>query len=283
MKPSRTWIAIVLAVLVFASSGCGVISRIRAKNQLNEAAIAYRDNHLEEAEQHARRALELDPTNKTAPLFIARIVHKQFKHGVNTPENTAKANEAINLYKGILQNDPKNDEAYKAVADLMGQLHQDKAQRDWISQRAEDVNADQDKRAEAYIILASKDWSCSNVITEANKTTTVDPATRKATVSYKKPKDDKEFIQAKKCVESGLAEIENAIKQDAHSEPAWSFKTNLLIQASALAEMDGKMDQKAELEKQRAAADKRTAELNAENQKKKAEEDAKKAPSPPAG
>ena len=81
----------------------------------------------------------------------------------------------------------------------------------------------------------------------------------------------------------GLAEIENAIKFDAHSEPAWSFKTNLLIEASALAEMDGKMDQKAEIEKHAESADKRTAELNEANQKKKEEEDAKKAASPLAG
>ena len=120
MKLSRTWIVIALAVLVFTSSGCGLINRIRAKNQLNEAASAYRDAHLEEAEQHARRALELDPTNKTAPLFIARIVHRQYKRGINTPDNVAKANDAIKLYKKILETDPKNEEAYKAVADLLG-------------------------------------------------------------------------------------------------------------------------------------------------------------------
>ena len=38
MKLSQTRIAIVLAILVATSSGCGVINRIRAKNQLNEAA-----------------------------------------------------------------------------------------------------------------------------------------------------------------------------------------------------------------------------------------------------
>src|SRR5436190_298632 len=107
MKLSQTRIAIILAVLVATTSGCGVINRIRAKNQLNEAARAYREAHFGEAEQHARRALELDPANKTAPLFIARIVHRQYKRGVNTPENLAKAKDAIDEYKKLLQNDPK--------------------------------------------------------------------------------------------------------------------------------------------------------------------------------
>ena len=75
-------------------------------------------------------------------------------------------------------------------------------------------------------------------------------------------------------------EVENAIKLDPNSEPAWSYKTNLLIEAVRLAEMDGKMDQKTQLEKQRAEAQKRTTELSQINQKKKEEEEAKKAASP---
>ena len=273
----------VLAFLVISNSGCGVISRIRAKNELNEAAREYRQAHLPEAEQHARKALELEPTNKTAPMFIARIVHRQYRRGINTPENIARANEAIAEYQKILQRDPKNDEAYKAIADLYGAIKEDQKQRAWIIQRANDNNADPPKRAEAYVILASKDWHCSNEITDlpANKLTTI--ANNKATVSYKKPKEEKEFQAAKMCVARGLEEIENAIKHDPNSESAWSYKTNLLLEASKLAEMDGKMDDKARLDKQQEAAQKKTEELSKINQKRKEEEEAKKAASPPAG
>src|SRR6266576_4757715 len=118
MKLSQTWIAIVLAFLVATSSGCGVINRIRAKNQLNEAARAYREGHFEEAEQHARKAAELDPDNKTAPMFIARTIHAQFRPGVQTPENIAKARQAIEAYQNILAKNPSDDEAYKAIAYL---------------------------------------------------------------------------------------------------------------------------------------------------------------------
>src|SRR6266487_6628542 len=113
MKLSQARFAIVLATLVVSTSGCGVINRIRAKNELNEAARSYRESHFEEAEKHSRRALELDPNNKTAPLFIARTIHAQFKPGITNPDNIAKANEAIEAYKRILEKDPKNEEAYK--------------------------------------------------------------------------------------------------------------------------------------------------------------------------
>jgi len=284
MKLSQTRIAIVLAILVAISSGCGVVNRIRSKNQLNEAARAYREGRFVEAEQHSREAAQLDPNNKTAPMFIARTIHAQYRPGVQTPENIAKAQEAINAYQQILAKNPADDEAYKAIAYLYGAIKEDDKLRQWISARAANEATDPEKRAEAYVVLASKDWDCSFKITElpANKATTLDPATNKATVSYKKPKDQKEFDQAQMCVKQGLVEAENAIKFDPNNESAWSYKTNLLLEASKLAEMDGQAERKAQYQKDYEAALKRTTELSVANQKRK-EEEAKHSASPPKG
>ena len=281
MKPSQARIALTLAVLVVLSSGCSLVNRIRAKNELNEAARAYRESNFAEAEQRSRRALELDPTNKTAPLFIARTIHAQYRPGVNNPQNLAKANEAIDAYKKILENDPRNEEAYKAIAFLYERMKADDQLRQWILARANNDQIEPEKRAEAYVVLASKDWNCSFQITDlpTNKVTSVENA--KATVSYRKPKEQKDFDNAKMCVKRGLEEVENAIKFDPNSESAWSYKTNLLLEAAKLAEMDGKSDQKAELDKQREAAQKRTEALSQANKKKKEEEEAKKQASPP--
>lgn len=284
MKLSQTRIAMVLAVLVATSSGCGVINRIRSKNQLNEAARAYREGKFPEAEQHSREAAALDPNNKTAPMFIARTIHAQYRPGVQSPENIAKAQEAIEAYQQILARNPNDEEAYKAIAYLYGAIKEDVKLREWITARAANESAEPEKRAEAYIVLASKDWDCSFKITElpTNKTTTIDQSSNRATVAYTKPKDQKEFDQAQKCVSQGLAEAENAIKFDPNNESAWSYKTNLLLEASKLAEMDGKADQKAQYQKDYEAALKRTTELSVANQKRK-EEEAKQAASPPKG
>ncbi|HEV8203836.1 MAG TPA: hypothetical protein VGP98_06345 [Pyrinomonadaceae bacterium] len=284
MKLSQTRIAIVLAILVATSSGCGVINRIRSKNQLNEAARAYREGRFLEAEQHSREAAALDPDNRTAPMFIARTIHAQYRPGVQAPENIKKAQEAIEAYQTILAQNPKDEEAYKAVAYLYGAIKEDDKLRKWISDRAGNDQAEPVKRAEAFVVLASKDWDCSFKITEQPgvKTTTVDPSNNKATISYKKPKEQKDFDQAQMCVKQGLSEAENAIKFDPNNESAWSYKTNLLLEASKLAEMDGKTDQKAQYTKDYEAALKRTTELSVANQKRK-EEAEKAAASPPKG
>jgi len=281
MKRSQTGIVIALAILVATGSGCGVINRIRAKNQLNEAARSYREGKFEEAEGHSRRAAELDPDNKTAPMFIARTIHAQYRPGVTSPENIAKANEAIEAYQKILEKNPKDEEAYKAIAYLLTAIKEDAKLRQWITTRAASDSTEPEKRAEAYIVLASKDWDCSFKITElpSNKITTIDPSNNKATVSYKRPGDQKEFDTAQMCVKQGLTEVENAIKFDPNNESAWSYKTNLLLEAAKLAEMEGNTERKAEFQKQYEAALKRTTELNVANQKRK-EEEAQKATSP---
>lgn len=285
MKLSQTRVAIaVLAVLVATSSGCGVINRIRAKNQLNEAARSYREGRFPEAEQHSREAAALDPNNKTAPMFIARTIHAQYRPGVQTPENIAKAQQAIDAYQQLLANNPQDDEAYKAIAYLYESIKEYDKLRQWISARATSESTEPEKRAEAYVVLASKDWDCSFKITElpTNKTTTIDQATNKATVSYKKPKDQKDFDQAQMCVKQGLTEAESAIRFDPNNESAWSYKTNLLLEASKLAEMDGQTEQKALYQKDYEVALKRTTELSVASQKRK-EEEAKQSASPPKG
>lgn len=290
MKLAQTRIAIgiaagiALAILVATSSGCGVINRIRSKNQLNEAARAYREGRFPEAEQYSRRAAELDPNNKTAPMFIARTIHAQYRPGVQTPDNVAKAQAAIDAYQKILERNPGDDEAYKAIAYLYGAIKDDQKLRQWITNRATSDAAEPTKRAEAYVVLASKDWECSFQITElpTNKITTVDQASNKATISYRKPKDQKDFDQAQMCVKQGLSEAENAIKFDPNNESAWSYKTNLLLEASKLAEMEGQTDQKAQYQKDYEAALKRTTELSAAAEKRK-EEEARQQASPPKG
>src|SRR6476659_7976102 len=149
MKLSQTRIAIVLAILVATSSGCGVVNRIRAKNQLNEAARAYREGRFPEAEQHSREAAALDPDNKTAPMFIARTIHAQYRPGVQSPDNIAKAQQAIEAYQEILRKNPQDEEAYKAVAYLYGAIKQEDKLKQWIAQRAASDATEPIKRAEA--------------------------------------------------------------------------------------------------------------------------------------
>lgn len=265
---SRIGVTAILALFVTAGAGCTLVNKIRAKNELNDTARAYREGHFDEAEQHAKRALYLDPDNKTAAIFIARVIHQQYKPGVDTPDNIARAREAIEAYKRILEKDPTNDEAYKAISVLYAAIKDDAKLREWILKRANDPNMSNEKRAEAYAILSGKDWDCSYKITELPDVKLTTNEGGKPHVVYQKPKDQKDFDTAQKCVARGLEEAETAIKLDPNNESAWSYKTNLLLEAAKLAEMDGKADMKAQYQKQAEVAGKRAAALAEERRKK---------------
>ena len=276
MKLSQTRAALLLVALVALGINTGCINRIRAKNQLNEGARAYKAGHFEEAESYFRRAKELDPNQQNVDFFIARAIQSQYRPGVDTPQNKAIAEKAIEQYQQVLANHPDNELAYSSIAYLYKATGQEDKQIQWIAKRANDANAPPDKRAQALVVLASNKWQCSYTITEQPSVKTTVMKEGKAFIQYKKPKEQKDFDQAKQCVTDGLKLAEQAISLDANNEQAWSYKTNLLLELGKLDEMDGKADQAKQDRDQAAEAQKRTAQLTEENKKKKeAEEKAK--------
>lgn len=276
MKPFFTKLGLLVACATLVS-GCSVVNRIRAKNEINEGARAYRERKYAEAQQHFERALELDPNQKNAQFFAARAIHAQYKPGVETPENIAKAKEAIEAYKKVLGQDPNNDEAYNAVAYLYGAIKQDEAQQQWITQRANLETLSPEKRAEAYTVLASKQWQCSYTITEQQENKQTVSKDGKAVIQYKKPKDPADFERAQQCVAKGLELINKAIELNPKSESAWSYKTNLLLEMVKLAEMEGNAEKRAQYDKQYQEAQAMTLKLNEEARRRR-EAEAKKSP-----
>jgi tetratricopeptide (TPR) repeat protein len=257
-----------LGLFVAATAGCSLVNKIRAKNELNETARTYKAGQFDQAEQHAKRALYLDPKNPTAPIFIARVIHQQYKPGVDQPDNIQRAKDAIEAYQAVLQRDPNNEEAYKAISVLYAAIKDEDNLRAWIMKRATDPNQPAEKRAEAYAILAGKDWDCSYKVTELPDIKSTSTEGGKATVTYKKPKEQKDFDNIQKCVTRGLEEADTAIKFDSNTESGWSYKANLLLEAAKQAEMEGKADQKATYEKQAKTAQDRAGQLAEERRKK---------------
>jgi len=239
----------------------------QSKKELHEAASAYREGNFSEAQLHSERALQLDPQSQVAPFFIARTIHAQYKPGDRTPENEAKARAAIVAYQNVLLRFRTDDEAYKAIAYLYANLKEEELLRDWLLKRAADVSVGPEKRAEAYAVLAAKDWDCSFKFTELpnNKSTTFDG--QKTTVSYLKPRDQSALTEAQRCATRGLQMSEKAIALETDSESAWSYKANLLLELSKLAEMSGDVQQKTDRYKQYLEALAETTKLSEAAQK----------------
>jgi tetratricopeptide (TPR) repeat protein len=280
MKLSRIHVVALLAALVVSTGGCALVNRVRAKNALNEGARAYRDGRFADAEAKFRYSYELDPTQKNAPLFIARAVQQQYKPGVQAPENIAIGEKAIAAYQEILKSDPTNEDAYKAIVFLYGQMKRDEKVNELLIQRA-NSGPSPEKRAEALTILASKQWNCAYEITEQKENKTTENKPDKILVHYKKPANQSDFDKANQCATEGLKLVEQAISLDPNNPNVWSYKANLLREKSKLAEMDGNTQAKAEYDKQFEEALNTHKRLSEQAAKKKEAEEAAKSPTPP--
>jgi hypothetical protein len=281
MKLSRISIAALLVALVATSGGCVLINRVRAKNALNEGARAYREGRFADAEQKFRTAYDLDPTQQKAQLFIARSVQQQYKPGVQQPDNVAIAERAINAYQEILAKNPKDEDAYKAIVFLYGQMKNDDKVREMLMQRANLETIPPEKRSEAYVILASKQWQCSYDITELKENKSTEQKADKILLHYKKPANQADFDKANTCATEGLRLADQAVALDKNNPSAWSQKANLLREKSKLAEMAGDAQAKADFDKQYDAARETQTKLAEAAAKKKEAEEAAKSPTPP--
>jgi len=218
--------------------------RARAQEEMKQGAQAFRAGKYDEAQEHYRTVLKLDPTQKSGALSLARSIRAQYKPGIADPQNIAKAREAIAVYEKALQDDPGQDEAFAAVADLYGGLKEQDHQREWILQRAKSEQLRPTARSSAYRRAAELDLAC------ARSTASTDPA------------------GADKCAARGLESIAQAIALSGDDEGALTQKTQLLHQRAKLAEAQGAAAQKGTYEKQAAAAEKRIAALREEARKK---------------
>jgi TonB family protein len=250
----RRILSTIFLVIAAASVAIGQANAEAARAEINAGAREYREGNFAAAEEHFRRALELDPTQKNTQLFIARAIQQQFKPGDTMPENIAVGERAVAAYQEILAKDPENEDAYRAVVYLYGQLKNEEKVEEMLTQRAGDGSVKPEKRAYALAILASRRWKCSYDITERAENKRTVRRRDLVSVHYAMPADAADFRKAQQCVAEGMPLAEQAVALDGDSPVAWSQKVNLLREAAKLAEMEGDETRKAEYARQADAA-----------------------------
>lgn len=151
-------------LLLLPATGC---NKLKARDQLNKGVQAYKNARFEEAVDHFQTAISLDPTLKTAKLYLATAYASQVVPDVKTADNIKNATNAINLFQEVLQESPNDIPSLKGI----GALYLEIDQPDKAKEYQQKVIAAKPTDAEAHYTIGVIDWKAAynNAIPVRNK------------------------------------------------------------------------------------------------------------------
>jgi tetratricopeptide (TPR) repeat protein len=151
---ARTSLLVALTMLLGTATGCNFL---KSRDQLNKGIAAFKNAQYEQATNYFQNAVQLDPKNPNAKLYLATTYASQVVPNLMTKENLAVAQKALDGFNQVLANNPNDLTALKQIASIDRNIgRQDQAKADELK-----VIALAPNDPEAYYIIGSIDWTQS--------------------------------------------------------------------------------------------------------------------------
>ena len=224
--PARfTALAVALAGVVISMSGC---NRLAARDQLNKGVDAYKSARFEEAIGHFQKATQLDPSLPMAKSYLATALAQNVVPGLDTQENLKTAQQAIDIFKEVLEKEPKDVNSLKQVAGIYFSIKKLDDAKAW-QKKVLEVDP---KDPEAAYTVGVVDWTQAHM----NTLKELVPAgiTDDGEGNLKAPKKVMETIQQENgpLVTEGLQYLNQAMANRANYDDAMSY-LNLMYRRKA--------------------------------------------------
>ena len=94
-KSGRVLTVLAVLLALFSTVGC---NKLRARDQLNKGVLAYKNAKYEDAIEHFKNAVDLDPSLTNARLYLATAYMGQYIPGADSPDNNRYAEQAIETF-----------------------------------------------------------------------------------------------------------------------------------------------------------------------------------------
>jgi tetratricopeptide (TPR) repeat protein len=152
--------AALLALLLFTATGCNVL---KSRDQLTKGVQAFKNARYEEATNHFQNAIALDPKSEVAKLYLATAYSYQVVPNLDTPENLAIAQKALDGFNAVLEKEPNDLTALKQIASINRNIKKFDAAKEYEKK----VIAISPNDPEAYYTVGFVDWTLAykNAIT----------------------------------------------------------------------------------------------------------------------
>jgi len=225
-----------LALVLLAAAGC---TKLQARDHLNKGVQSYKNARYEEAIEHFKTAVSLDPGLLNARIYLATAYAQQYVPGAETADNKRYADQAIEEYKKVLAVDPANVNSVKGIAYLYLQ-----------EKRFDDAKQYYDKAVkmdpndpESYYSVAFIDWTQAYKFRQEER--------NKLGMKATDPLKDKKVCAVVKAhnapiVEEGIGLLNKALQLRQDYDDAMAY-TNLLYRERADYECDDPSARTADL------------------------------------
>ncbi len=255
----------VLAVLLALVSTVGC-NKLRARDQLNKGVQSYKNAKYEEAIEHFKNAVSLDPSLTNARLYLATAYEQQYIPGADSPDNNRYAEQAINEFKQVLDSNPPKEQtilSLKGIASLYFNMKKfDDAKQYHLKVIELDPND-----PETYYSIAVIDWTQAY----APRMTTRAGLGLKPTDEPKDKKVCAELLKTIKekntpLVQDGIQKLQKSIELRPDYDDAMAY-LNLLYREQADLDCDNPDARKADLKQADDWVDKTLATKKAKAEK----------------
>ena len=149
---ARIPLLVALTVLVGSATGCNFL---KSRDQLNKGIAAFKNGQYEQATNFFQNAVQLDPKNPNAKLYLATTYASQVVPNLMDPANLAMAQKAIDGFNDVLANNPTDLTALKQIASIDRNIQK----FDLAKQYELKVIAIAPNDPEAYYIVGFVDWT----------------------------------------------------------------------------------------------------------------------------
>ena len=135
MKVNNRWLAVLLLLSLVPLCGCGFISKLRARDNLNKGVRAFTEQKYDQAAQFFEDAIRQDPEFEVARMYLATTYTSQFVPGSPDPRSKEMANKAIATFTEVLDSakdkSKPNINAMLSIASLYYQLKDSDKSKEW--------------------------------------------------------------------------------------------------------------------------------------------------------
>src|SRR5689334_19238528 len=107
--------ALAVGALTLLGTGC---NQLKSRDDLNKGVAAYKNAKYSEAVDDFQEAINLDPKNPNARVYLATAYMMQWIPGAVSPENVQFATKAKDEFGKVLNQDPNNSVALASLASL---------------------------------------------------------------------------------------------------------------------------------------------------------------------